>query len=104
MTVRSYVVVAVLLSCAAVRVNAGSIPAGSTAQVRINNTLSSASAHKEEAWSGTLTRDITHGGKVVARAGDPVRGKVTYVKPSGRLHAPGQISLRLTSIKGETVY
>jgi hypothetical protein len=29
---------------------------------------------------------------------------VTFVKSSGRLHDPGQISLRLTSIHGETVY
>lgn len=104
MTVRSYVVAAALLACAALPMNAGSIPAGSHASVRINTTLSSASAHKEEGWSGTLTNDITHNGRVVAHAGDSVRGKVTYVKPSGRLHNPGQISVRLVSIKGETVY
>jgi hypothetical protein len=104
MTVRSYVVIAALLSCAAVRVNAGSIPAGSHASVRINQSLSSASAHKEEAWTGVLTNDIRHEGKIVAHAGDPVKGKVTYVKPSGRLHNPGQLSVRLISIHGETVY
>ena len=30
-----------------------------------------------------------------------VRGKVTLAKSSGRLHAPGQISIRLTSIQAE---
>jgi len=104
MTVRSYVVVAALLACAALPVNAGSIPAGSHASVRINQTLSSASAHKDEVWTGTLTNDIRREGKIVAHAGDPVRGKVTFVKSSGRLPNPGQISLRLVSIKGETVY
>jgi hypothetical protein len=104
MKVRSYVVAAILFLCAALPVNAGSVPAGAHASVRINTTLSSASAHKEEVWSGTLTNDITHQGKTVARAGDPVKGKVTFVKSSGRLHNPGQISVRLISIKGETVY
>jgi outer membrane lipoprotein SlyB len=80
------------------------IPAGSHAYVRINQTLSSASAHAEQGWTGVLTRDIVVDGRTIARAGDPVRGKVTYAKSSGRLHAPGQLSVRLSSIKGETVY
>jgi hypothetical protein len=83
---------------------AGSIPAGSRAIVRINNSLSSGHSYKEESWSGTLTSDIRRDGRIFARAGDPVRGTVTYVKRSGRLHDPGQISLRLTSIDGRRVY
>ena len=93
-----------LLLWATLAARAEKIPAGSHAMVRINTTLSSASAHKEEHWSGTLTSDITSGGKIVARAGDPVRGKVTFVKSSGRLSSPGQLTLRLTSINGEPVY
>jgi hypothetical protein len=83
---------------------AGKIPAGSHATVRINTSLSSGTAHKEEVWSGTLTNDITSHSRVVAHAGAPVKGKVTYVKPSGRLSSPGEISLRLVSINGERVY
>jgi len=80
------------------------IPAGSRATVRLNTSLSSATAHKEQAWTGTLTSDIVADGKTVAKAGDPVKGKVTYVNPSGRLHKPGELSLRLVSINGHTVY
>src|SRR5258707_9893112 len=83
---------------------AAAIPAGAHVTVRINQSLSSGSAHKEEGWTGVLTSDVTHQGKTVAKAGDPVKGKVTYVKPSGRLHAPGQITVRLVSINGERVY
>jgi hypothetical protein len=104
MMVRRSIAIAALLSWAALAAQAGKIPAGSHASVRINQTLSSASAHKEEGWSGVLTNDITHEGKVVAHAGAPVKGKVTFVKTSGRLHDPGQISVRLVSISGETVY
>ncbi len=84
--------------------SAASIPAGSHATVRLNTALNSGTAHKEEIWHGTLTSNITSKGKVVAHAGDPVKGKVTYVKRSGRLHEPGQLSLRLVSINGKIVY
>jgi len=104
MTMKRSIAMAALLFWAFLPARAAKVPAGSHALVRINQTLSSGSAHKEEGWTGTLTRDITSGGKVVARAGEPVRGKVTYVKSSGRLSNPGLISLRLTSINGETVY
>jgi hypothetical protein len=86
------------------RAGAATIPAGSHATVRLNKSLSSATATVEETWSGTLTRNIVAEGKTVARAGDPVKGKVTYVNRSGRLHKPGALSLRLTSINGEPVY
>ncbi|HET9182127.1 MAG TPA: hypothetical protein VFP59_08340 [Candidatus Angelobacter sp.] len=79
-------------------------PTGTHATVRINQTLSSGTAHKGAAWTGVLTRDIIVHHKRVARAGDRVRGRVTFVKRSGRLHDPGQISIRLTSIKGDPVY
>ncbi len=80
------------------------IPAGSRATVRLNTSLSSATAHKEQPWSGTLTSDIVAEGKTLAKAGDPVKGKVTYVVSSGRLHKPGELSLRLVSINGQRVY
>lgn len=95
---------AACLGGAALPALAGRIPEGARATVRLNTGLSSGTSHKEEVWSGTLTRDITSKGRAVARAGAPVKGKVTYVKHSGRLHDPGQISLRLVSINGERVY
>ena len=104
MTLRRMFLTAACLCWSILPMYAGSIPAGTHVTVRINNSLSSGTAHKEQAWSGTLTNDIVSRGKVVAHAGDPVKGKVTYVKRSGRLHEPGQLSLRLSSIKGETVY
>ena len=101
---RKLMMSAMLLMIAASGAFADTIPAGSHATVRLNTSLSSATAHKDQAWSGTLTSDILAHGKVVAKAGSPVHGKVTYVNRSGRLHKPGALSLRLTSINGETVY
>jgi hypothetical protein len=97
-------IVMVLLFALASWAVAGTIPAGSHATVRINTSLSSATARTGEVWSGTLTHEIVEHGKVVARAGAPVKGKVTYVNRSGRLHKPGALTLRLSSINGETVY
>ena len=98
------ILLALLLTLAASLANAEKIPSGSHATVRLNTPLSSATAHTGEVWSGTLTHDIVEHGKVVARAGSPVKGKVTYVNRSGRLHKPGALTLRLSSINGETVY
>jgi hypothetical protein len=102
--VRKSMMLAMVLIIAVPAALADTIPAGSHATVRLNTSLSSATAHKEQAWSGTLTSDILAHGKVVAKAGSPVHGKVTYVNRSGRLHKPGALTLRLTSINGETVY
>ena len=104
MTIRRLSVLLLLLVCCMTLATAEKFPNGTRATVRVGNSLSSGSAHKGEIWRGTLTRDVVVRGRKVARAGDPVKGEVTYVKPSGRLHAPGQISIRLVSIKGVKVY
>lgn len=79
-------------------------PNGTHATVRVDRSLNSGTAHKGEGWQGVLTRDVVVHGKRVARAGDHVHGTVSYVKRSGRLHDPGEISIRLTSIHGDPVY
>jgi hypothetical protein len=104
MKLRKPILLATLLMVAVSAAGAAEIPSGSHATVRLNTSLSSATAHTGEVWVGTLTHDIAEHGKVIARAGSPVKGKVTYVNRSGRLHKPGALTLRLTSISGETVY
>jgi hypothetical protein len=104
MKLRKPILLGMLWMIAMSAANAAEIPAGSHATVRLNTSLSSATAHTGEIWSGTLTHDIMEHGKVAARAGAQVKGKVTYVNRSGRLHKPGALTLRLSSINGETVY
>jgi hypothetical protein len=50
-------------------------------------------------FAATLARDLVVGGKTLAKAGATARGKVTLAKSSGRLSAPGQLSIRLTSVE-----
>ena len=104
MTFRRSIVIALLLTFAASWATAETIPSGSHATVRLNTSLSSATAHTGQVWGGTLTHDIVEHGKVVVHAGAPVKGKITYVNRSGRLHKPGALTVRLSSINGETVY
>jgi hypothetical protein len=80
-----------------------SIPAGTKITVRTGSALSSATARTGQAFEGTLARNLVVGGKTVAKAGAPVKGKVTLAKSSGRLHAPGQLSLRLISVENMPV-
>jgi hypothetical protein len=79
---------------------AQSIPAGTKVTVRTTSTLSSGTTRAGETFAATLSKDLVVHGKKIARKGDPVKGKVTLSKSSGRLHAPGQLTLRLTSVNG----
>src|ERR1700747_1121508 len=80
---------------------AQTIPAGTHICVRMGQEISSGTAKVGDHFNATLTRSVVVGGKPVAKAGAPVRGKVTLAKSSGRLHAPGQLSVRLTSVQVE---
>src|SRR4051812_18519838 len=89
----------VLLLCA-VAAAADTIPAGTKITVRIGSELNSGKATAGQQFDGTLAHDLVVEGRTVASAGSTVQGKVTSVKSSGRLHAPGLISVRLTSVNG----
>jgi hypothetical protein len=78
---------------------AATIPAGTRLTVRIDPQINSATAKVGQVFSANLTEDLVIQGKTLAKAHAPARGKVTYVKSSGRLHAPGELTVRLTSIE-----
>ena len=98
--------VAVLFGLGAViasSVNAAPEPmmsANTQVSVRLDQTLSSETARSGDSFTGALVNDIVVEGKPVAKAGDPVEGRVTYAKASGRLKDPGQITIRLTEVNG----
>jgi hypothetical protein len=74
------------------------IPARTPLTIRLTSEISSGRARSGQAFHGTLAKSVVIRGRTIARAGAPVTGVVAHVKPSGRLHAPGELSLRLTSI------
>jgi hypothetical protein len=78
---------------------AQTIPPGTPVTVRIGSEISSGTAEVGQTFEGSLAKNLVVGGKTIARAGSTVHGKVTLAKSSGRLHAPGELSIRLTSIR-----
>ncbi len=91
--------IASLLTLLAAFAAAQTIPAETKLTVRIASEISSGTAKVGDRFDATLTRDLVVNGKTLAKAGAPVKGKVTYVKSSGRLHEPGELTLRLTSVQ-----
>jgi hypothetical protein len=84
---------------------ADTIPYGAKLTVRLDSGVNSRTAKTGQTFHGRLAHNLVVNGKSIADAGAPVKGKVTHAKPSGRLHAPGELTLRLTSveIQGKTV-
>jgi hypothetical protein len=99
--VRRILPVVVVLLAAALAL--AQIPAGTPITVRMGSEISSANAKVGDSFEGTLAKDLVVGGKTLAKAGSTVHGKVTVAKSSGRLHAPGQLSVRLTSVGSNAV-
>lgn len=97
---RSLPLIVIALLVFTVCAAAQSIPAGTRLSVRTTNELSSGTATVGQGWEGSLTRSVVVGGKTVAKSGAPVHGTITAVKPSGKLSAPGTLSLRVTSVDG----
>lgn len=102
MQARLVTAVAVLLALSVTAV-AASIPVGTRVSVRINNELNSGTNHVGDSFDGVLENSIMAGGQTVAAKGSTVRGHVVAAKDSGRIHAPGYISIRLTEINGIAV-
>ncbi len=100
---RNIIVALAVVLGLAVAAGAQSIPAGTPVTVRISNELSSGKTATGQTFEGTVAKDVVVNGSTVAKAGTPVKGKVTYAKPSGRLHKPGILTMRLTSIGGTSV-
>ena len=95
---KSLKIVSVLMLLALVA-TAQTIPAGSTITVRVGSEISSRTAKVGDRFDATLAHSLVVNGKTLAKAGAPARGKVTSAKSSGRLHAPGELALRLTSVQ-----
>jgi hypothetical protein len=88
-----------VLLAAGTMASAGTVPSGTHIAVRTNSQISSATAHVGQPFKANLVSDVAINGKTIAKAGAPATGKVTYAKSSGRLHAPGELTVRLTSVQ-----
>jgi hypothetical protein len=76
-----------------------SIPAGTVLSVRLEQELGSKISQPGEAFSATLSRNVTIGGEPVIPSGASVSGTVLDAKPLGRFAGGASLQLKLTSLK-----
>jgi hypothetical protein len=83
--------------------HAATLPSGTHVTVRTGSSLSSGTSKAGEVIDCSVARDVVVDGHTLAKAGDPAKCRVTSAKSSGRLHAPGILSVRLTEVNGQPV-
>ena len=96
-------IVAISLNAAAQRYSrtgayGGSIPQGTQVQIRMIDSLSSATARPGQTFRATLEQAVVVNGRTLYPRGADVTGRVISAKSSGRLSAPGELELALTAI------
>jgi hypothetical protein len=74
------------------------VPAGALLRMRINQTLTSASAQPGDRFDGIVVNDVVAGGAVAIPRGASVEGKVVDAKKAGALAGRGELSLQLTQV------
>lgn len=74
------------------------VPAKTAIYIRLQQRLSSATAHPGESFNAVLDEPLRLEDHVVAPQGTPVTGKVIAVGESGHLHNAGYLRITLTSI------
>ena len=74
------------------------IAAGTPVTVRLQNTISSASAQPGDTFDFTLLEPLVVNGRTVATSGAAGVGRVVAAKESGRLHNAGYLRIAMSSI------
>lgn len=74
------------------------VPTGTILNVRLQSSISSATAAPGESFDAVLDEPLVVQGKTVAPRGAAVTGRVTEAKASGRLHDSGYLRLTLASV------
>ena len=74
------------------------IPAGTPVIVRLQNSISSASATPGQSFDFTLVEPLVVDGKTIAAAGASGVGRVVAARSSGRLHNAGYLRIAVASL------
>jgi len=82
---------------------AQTLPSGTRVTVRLGSAISSGTATTGQTFHASLIRGLSANCKTFANPGAPAVVKVTHAKSSGRLHAPGELTIRLVSLDGVPV-
>jgi hypothetical protein len=79
-------------------VNAGNLPEGSNIVVRLTERLDSDSNQTGDPFSAVLDQDLVVDGRVFAREGDPVTGRLVEVRDAGEVSGRARMVLTLSDI------
>jgi hypothetical protein len=81
------------------------VPANTAIYVRLQQSISSATAQPGQNFSAELDEPLVVEGQMLAPKGAPITGKVVAARDSGRLHNAGYLRITLSSItlNGKTV-
>lgn len=74
------------------------IPAGTLISVRLQQSISSASARSGEEFAAVLDEPLVANGRTLAGRGATVTGRVVAARQSGRMHNSGYLRLALISV------
>lgn len=74
------------------------VPAGTPVIIRLQNSISSASATPGQSFDFTLVEPIVVDGKTIAAAGANGVGRVVAARSSGRLHNAGYLRIAMASL------
>jgi hypothetical protein len=74
------------------------VPVGALLRMRINQTLTSASAKPGDRFDGIVVNDVVAGGAVAIPRGAAVQGTVVGAKKAGALSGRGELTLQLTQV------
>jgi len=74
------------------------VPTGTVISVTTDQSISSKDAKLGQAITGTVSKDVTSGGKVLIPKGSTAKLTVSSVQASGHLSTPGKLYLRLRSV------
>ena len=77
---------------------AGQVPVGQEIDVRLQTTLSSATAEPEQRFTATTAVDLMQGDRVLIPAGSTVRGIVSSVSKAGNIDRTGRLTLAFDQI------
>ncbi len=77
------------------------IPAGTLLSVRLQNAVSSATAHAGDTFEAVLDEPLVVEGRTLAARGAAARGRVLAARSSGRLHNSGYLRIALISVEVE---
>jgi hypothetical protein len=78
--------------------NQGVVPVGQMIDVRLQSTLSSATATREQRFEATTAADLMQGSTVLIPAGSTVRGVVSNVEKAGNIDRTGNLALAFDQI------